>query len=65
MPLSIWGINNDRMRDIAGDVMDPVLTEFIGAVGNQCTVSCEVDNYLSLDGSFGLGRGRHGRSYPL
>jgi hypothetical protein len=52
VPLTIWGVNKDRMRDSAGAVLAPIVVKWIGAVGNQMTVSCEVDNYLRFEGSY-------------
>lgn len=52
VPLSIWGVNNDRMRATDGTVLPPLVSKYIGAVGNQITLSCEVNNYLLVEAGY-------------
>src|SRR5215203_2282631 len=51
VPLSVWGVNYDRLKNSAGTVYDPIVSEFIGAVGNSLTLSCEVNNYVRFEGT--------------
>lgn len=52
VPLTVWGVNKDILKDDAGDPMDPIISKFIGAVGNQLTLSAEVNNYARFEGTF-------------
>ena len=50
VPLTVWGVNNDPVREQDGTlVADPLVNVFEGAVGNQLTLSAEVDNYLRYE----------------
>jgi hypothetical protein len=51
VPLTVWGVNNDLLKNDAGTSVGPIVSKFIGAVGNTLTISCEVNNYVRFDGS--------------
>jgi hypothetical protein len=51
VPLTVWGVNKDIDKDDAGAPVDPLISKFIGAVGNQLTLSAEVNNYLRFAGT--------------
>ena len=50
VPLTVWGVNKDPSKMDAG-ALGPTLYKFIGAVGNQMTLSCEVNNYVRFEGT--------------
>lgn len=52
VPLSIWGVNNDALRALDGSILPPIVTKYLGAVGNTLTLSCEVNNYLLAEAAY-------------
>ncbi len=52
VPLSIWGVNKDRMLDEDGDTLPAVTTKYRGAVGNTLQLACELNNYLLMESAY-------------
>jgi hypothetical protein len=52
VPLTVWGVNRDQLlNDALGVIATPIISQFIGAVGNSMTISAEVNNYLLFEGT--------------
>lgn len=52
VPLTVFGVNKDQLlNDSLGVIANPIIAKFLGAVGNQMTISAEVNNYLLFEGT--------------
>ena len=51
VPLTVYGVNKDPSKVDAGTLETALVNKFIGAVGNQMTLSAEVNNYVRFEGT--------------
>lgn len=52
VPLTVFGVNKDQLLDDSlGVIANPIISKFLGAVGNQMTISAEVNNYALFEGT--------------
>lgn len=49
VPITVWGVNKDPLRDLAGAFQPQIVIQYQGCVGNTLQLSAEVNNYLLME----------------